>query len=452
MSVVRRLRQGMTAHALSQIINLLIHLGSVPLLLGAWGATGMGEWLLVSSLPNYLAAGDLGLAAAAANLMVMAVVAGDRAEAQRLFQTNLVALIALGPLLLLPLLTVALLLPLRQWLGLIGLDEQGLDLILVLLVLRMWLVLLGGGLVIAFRCDGYYAYGNNLYTLVRLTEFIVMALVLLAGGGMLAVAVSMALVQGAGLLVLMFGLRRCSPWLAIGWRDARWSSLRQLARPAISYMAFPIANACNQQVPVIIAGALLGPQSVAALATGRTLARLAQLSNSVISMAAWPEVSRAFGEGAMARVRNINRTAVKAGLWLGLISLAGLWLLGPFAYQIWTGKQIDLDRMMFALLLAGGLVNGLWSTALIILIASNRHARISRLTLGISLLLMPTVYAGCWLAGLPGIAAALLICELLMVIPVTRESLRESGDNLRGFIIGMRDPLALYRLWRDRRP
>lgn len=451
MSVIRRLQQGITANVFGQIINLVIQLASVPLLLGAWGAAGMGEWLLVSSIPNYLVAGDLGLSAATANLMVMAVVAGDRAAAQRLFQTSLVALAALGPLLLLPLLALALALPLRQWFGLALLDEGTVDIVLVLLVLRMWLVLLAGGLIVAFRCDGYYAIGNHLSNLVRLTEFIIMALVLLAGGGMLAVAGVMVAVQAVGLLVLAVGLRRCSPWLAIGWRNADRESLRQMARPALSFVGFPLAAACNQQAPLMIAGMLLGPSAAAALATGRTLARLAQLATSIIGTSTWPEMSRAFGEKAMARVRIINRTAVKAGLWLGLVALAGLWLLGPFAYHLWTGNQIVLDQTMFLLLLLAGLVNGLWSMALVVLTASNRHGGAAGLTLVVSLLVVPACYAGAWLAGLAGIAAALLFCELLLAVPVIRASLRESGDDLPGFLAALADPLALYHLWRDRR-
>lgn len=451
MSVIRRLRQGMVSNVFGQIVNLVIQLASVPLLLHSWGPAGMGEWLLVSSVPSYLVAGDLGLPAAAGNLMVLAVVAGDRAEAQRLFQTSLTALAALGPLLLLPLLGLAMLLPLRQWFGLVQLDERALDMVLALLALRMWLLLLAGGLITAFRSDGHYATGNHLSNLIRLAEFAVMALVLLAGGGMLAAAGAMVAVQVGGLLVLAMGLRRCSPWLVIGWRDACMPALRRLARPALSFLAFPLAAACNQQAPLMIAGLLLGPQGAAALATGRTLARLSQLTNSIIGAAIWPEMTRAFGEKAMARMQMINRTAMKAGLWIGLSTLAGLWLLGPMAYQLWTNNQIELDRVMFLLLLLAGLMNGLWSIALIVLAASNRHGRASGLMLGVGLLVAPACYAGGWLGGLPGIAGALLTCELLLAVPVIRSSLRESGDDLRGFLAAMADPMALYHLWRDRR-
>jgi len=450
LSVIRRLRQGMAANAFGQVVNLVIQLAGVPLLLGAWGAAGMGEWLLISSIPYYLTAGDMGLSAAAANLMVMAVVAGDRAEAQRLFQTSLAALTALGLLLMLPLLLLALLLPLRQWFGLAVLDEGTLDMVLALLVMRMWLMLLSSGLLIGFRCDGHYATGTHLGNLIRLAEFIIMALVLLAGGGMLAVAGSMVVIQVAGLLVLAQGLRRCTPWLVIGWRDVCMESLRRMARPALSFMALPLAAACSQQAPLIIAGLLLGPAATAALATGRTLARLVQLANSIIGNAIWPELSRAFGEQAMARVRTINRTAAKAVLWLGGCSLVGLWLLGPWIYHLWTGNQITLDPMMFLLLLLAGLVNGLWSVTMMVLTASNRHGAVSRWILAVSLLAIPACYAGGVLAGLTGIAAALVLCEILLAIPVTRASLRESGDDLRGFLAAMPDPLSLYHLWRKR--
>lgn len=451
MSVVRRLRQGLTANIYGHVITLAIQLASVPLLLWAWGDVGMGEWLLISSVPAALVAGDLGLPAAAANLMVMAVVAGDRTAARRIFQTMLVSLAALGPLLLLPLLVLAMLLPLADWFALSLTDGPALDLTLGLLVARMWFILMSGGLINAFRCDGHYAVGSHLSNLVRLTEFLGMAGVLLAGGGMPAAAAAMVAAQAVGLLVLAVGLHRCCPWLDIGWREARMAALRQLARPALSFLAFPIVNACNQQAPLMIAGLLLGPSATAALATGRTLARAAQQANSIIGAATWPEMSRAFGEAATDRMRALNRTSVKAVLWLGLASTACLWLLGPEIYRLWTGSRIPLEQGMFLMLLAGNLVNSLWSMALVVLTASNRHTGAAGIMLVACLLSIPACLVGGWAQGLAGIATALLLCELVVALAVIRASLRHTGDTTTTFLAAMADPVDLYRMWRDRR-
>lgn len=451
MTVARRLRQGLTANSVGHAITLMIQVASVPLLLWAWGDVGMGEWLLVSSIPAQLVAGDLGLAAVAANLMVLAVVADDRAEAQRVFQTTLVCMVMIGPLLLLPLLLLAMALPLGSWFGLTRLDGTALDLTLALLVARMWLILITGHMVNAFRCDGHYATGTYLSNFIRLAEFLGTALVLSAGGDMVVAAGATVIVYGAGLLVLAAGLHRCSPWLTVGWRDARLSIVRRMARPALSYMAFPIVNACNQQTPLVIAGLLLGPSATAAIATGRTLARLAQQANSIIGAATWPEMSRAFGEGAVGRMRALNRGAVKAVFWLGLLSTAGLWLLGSAIYRVWTGNQIALDETMFLLLLAMVLVNSVWSMSLVVLTASNQHGQAAGTMLLLSLLAIAACYAGAMMAGLAGIAAALLLCELLIAVAVIRDSLRHTADTLPAFLTDMTDIASLYRLWDDRK-
>lgn len=450
MNVAQRLRRGVTANIFAHAVTLVIQIASVPILLWAWGGAGMGEWLLVSSVPAQLVAGDLGLPAVAANLMVMAVVADDRAEARRVLQTTLVSLVALGPLLLLPLLLLAMALPLADWFGLTLLDGPSLDLTLALLVARMWLILLSGGLINAFRCDGHYAAGTYLSNFFRLVEFIGMALVLFAGGGMVAAAASMVVAQGAGLLALAIGLRRRSPWLVIGWREARLATLRRMIRPALSFLVFPIVNACNQQAPLMVAGLLLGPQATTALATGRTLARMAQQANSIIGAALWPEMSRAFGEGTVARMRTLNRGAVKAVFWAGLLSMAGLWLFGPDIYRIWTGNRFALDQTMFLLLLAMNLINGVWSMSLVVQTASNRHDRAAGIMLATCLFSVAACYAGAAGAGLAGIAASLLLCELLIALPVMRDSLRHTQDTASAFLADMANPAGLYHLWRGR--
>lgn len=450
MSVSRRLRQALTANMLGHAITLIIQLGSVPLLLWAWGNVGLGEWLLISAIPAYLIAGDLGLPAAAANLMVLAVVEQNRPEARRIFQTTLVSLVALGPLLLLPLLLLGIWLPLPDWFGLVRTDDATFDLVLALLVVRTWFILVSATLIVAFRCDGHYAVGSHLANVIRLVEFLGLGLAALSGGGMAAAAAVTLSVQIAGLLLLTKGLRHCCPWLDIGWRQAGMAQARRLARPALSFLVFPIVNACNQQAPLLAAGLLMGPQGATALATARTLARAAQQAHLVIGASTWPEMSRAFGEAATGRMRAINRTAMTAVLWLGLLSAGGLWLLGPEIYRIWTGSRISLDQTLLLFLLAGGLVNSLGATALVVLTASNRHATAAGIMLAVSLLSIPGCYLGGAAGGLAGIALVLLLGELLVAVPIWRASLRYSGDGLSPLLASMGNPFTLYRLWRRR--
>src|ERR1700719_3609809 len=91
-SIVRRSIRGIGATALGPVVTSLIQLGSVPLLLHAWGAAKYGDWLLLSAIPSYLTLSDLGFGDSSGSDMSMRVAAGDRQGAIETFQSSWVFL------------------------------------------------------------------------------------------------------------------------------------------------------------------------------------------------------------------------------------------------------------------------------------------------------------------------------------------------------------------------
>src|SRR5580704_12815917 len=87
-TVRRRLIRGFGATALGPVVTAIIQLGTVPLLLHAWGAAKYGDWLLLSAVPSYLGLSDMGFGTASGSDMTMRVAAGDREGALRTFQSS----------------------------------------------------------------------------------------------------------------------------------------------------------------------------------------------------------------------------------------------------------------------------------------------------------------------------------------------------------------------------
>lgn len=63
---------------LGPVVNAIIQLGSVPLLLHAWGAPKYGDWLLLYAIPSYRGLSDLGFGDASGSDMFVRVAANDR--------------------------------------------------------------------------------------------------------------------------------------------------------------------------------------------------------------------------------------------------------------------------------------------------------------------------------------------------------------------------------------
>src|SRR5271154_7624064 len=115
-----RFVRGFGVSALSPVVTAAIQLGSVPLLLHAWGATKYGEWLLLSAVPSYLTLSDLGFGDASGSDMCMRVASNDKEGALETFQSSwvLVTLVSFVALALVS--VISCLVPWQLWLNVSG--------------------------------------------------------------------------------------------------------------------------------------------------------------------------------------------------------------------------------------------------------------------------------------------------------------------------------------------
>src|SRR5271170_2561156 len=81
-----RIIRGISANVYSQLVQTLLQLLSVPILATHWGLETYGAWLVIFTVPAYLAFADFGFAAAAGNDMTHSIARGDRAAAIETFQ------------------------------------------------------------------------------------------------------------------------------------------------------------------------------------------------------------------------------------------------------------------------------------------------------------------------------------------------------------------------------
>ena len=86
-----------------------------------------------------------------------------------------------------------------------------------------------------------------------------------------------------------------------------------MIKPAVSFMAFPLANAISFQGLTLLVGAFFGPVSVALFNTYRTIARIAVQITAIFSHALWPEFSRLFGANAAVAIRQLYQSSVIIG-------------------------------------------------------------------------------------------------------------------------------------------
>jgi O-antigen/teichoic acid export membrane protein len=396
-----------------------------------------GEWIMLTAIPSYLSLTDMGFGSVAGNDMAMRVAAADRKGAVETFQSTLLLLLVMSlvaALIVAPLLWGA---PLDKWLHITSLDSAQTRLIVALLSIYSLCTLHSSLLGSAFRSDGKYALIVSYLNVIRLLENAGMLLVLYRSGSPLYVAVTVASIRTVGTGSLYLLLKYQLSWIRLGVSNASLRRLRDLTRPAIAFMAFPAGNGLSIQGMTVVIGLMLGPVSVAAFNSMRTLSRFAYQIIDSIKNSVWPELSAAYGAQNWPLARRLHRSCCQIAFWLSMMAVAVLAMFGPKIFRLWTHQRVAIDIPCFYVLLIVVIASSLWNTSSAVAIAANLHERLAvqylfgtAAALFLAYVLMPHLQ-------LVGPAVALLATDIWMDCFVIRSSNHLLKDDTNDFIYSM---------------
>jgi O-antigen/teichoic acid export membrane protein len=449
-SLRRRLIAGFGASTFSRLSTTLTQIFSVPVFLSHWGVHLYGEWILLNTIPSYLGLSDVGFGSVAGNEMTMLTATQDFEQALVVFQSVWVLTTVITSVLAMLLIGAVWLLPLGQWLHIHAISDRDAKTIVILLGLAVLLAMQETLFQAAFRCVGKYPLGTMAKSLVVLAAFLSTMVGVWMHLSPVPVAELYVGVNVIGVFALWLLLRHEVPWIRFGMRHAQWAVIRRLTAPALSFMSFPLVNALNLQGVLVVIGYVMGPIAVVTFNTARTISRSAAQGMNLINNAIWPEMSAAFGSGAMDVARMLHRRACQISLLLCLSITLGVAVLGDWIWKVWTVGKVPTDPVLLNIMLLQMVVSAFWFTSSVVPMAINQHQRMARamLTATCFALLLAWVLMHVPSLGLRGAAIALVIGDLFTAYYVLHESLRLLGDNRGDFARSMLDLSLLPRFWK----
>ncbi len=400
----------MGANSFGMAITIGIQLASLPLFLHYWDAASYGVWLMLSAIPSYLSMADVGMVTAAGNKMTMATGKGDIAEANRVFQSaQLFMAIVCGSL-------AVVVVPLVLWAPLPGIETTNQRVALAAMSFSVLLSLFGGLSEATFKATERYATGTMLGNYARLGEWSGSMLGLILAGSFSAVALSALTMKLIGVIAGMLMASKGNHGLKWGFHAADRAEIHTMVKPAVSFMAFPLANALSLQGVTLIVGALFGPVSVAIFNTYRTIARLAVQVTAILSHAVWPEFSRLYGQGAMSALQNLyRRTSLLAAGQAILLSLI-IYFVSPLLLRLWTHGAIAFIPSLMLWMLLYAAVAGTWHIPRVLLMSTNQHISLAYWSLASGVLIVGLAWIMGHTFNLNGVAISMLIGELAIAI------------------------------------
>lgn len=436
-SVKRRLTLGFISNWISRLASTIIQLVQVPVFLHFWAVPLYGEWMIVNSIPSYLSFSNIGFGSVAGNEMTMMEAHGDREGALRVFQSCW-WLIAIICTVVIALLSGALYyIPAAKLLKLHNMSPSDAKWIIFYLGVAVMLGQFEQLLQSAYRCIGRYPYGTFLKSMLSLLTFACMILAVCFGAGPRVTALVYAAANVVVTILLCFMVHHDIPWIEYGWKRARFSEIRALARPAIAFMGFPIGNALNLQGTLLAVGYALGPTAVVVFGTARTVSRVALQMVSMVNSTFEPEMSIAYGARNYPLVRTLLRRACQLALVVAVVIVLGMMTVGPWFLHHWTGGHVPPSRTLLDILLLVVILYALWSTSSVLMTSTNQHQRLATYYVVGTSIACVLCYFLALRFGLYGAAASLLVSELIMNLYVVPASLRIAQDSFSPFLASM---------------
>lgn len=422
----------------------VVRILQVGVLIRLIGGDEYGRWLLISSIPGWLALANMGFGNVAANAVSMHYAQGELEKAKNVYSSVaalLVGLITFCILLVIPLAGIV------HWSVLLKApSDRGLEMqhAAFLLVLAMLFSFWGEIYTCRFRAARKAHLGMLLGAVRPWIELGAMV-------GVLQFSKRFDFLAGAVLfstfifvLLSSYFSSRVLPELKFSRLHVRRGEFPHLIRKGMAFQAFPLGNAILFQGALLIVQAVLGPFAVALFGTARTLVRSVNQVMEMINQSVWPEMSLALGAGDYANAARLHRVSVLLSFIAATSCTLALILFGRQIFQIWTHAELELTRIQLLLFLIPIPVNALWYTSSVVHAACNQHEALAvRYLIATSCGAVACYVFTLWW-GLNGAALSTLVVELILAPFVFYRSLKITKDSLDSFRAGLGSDLRYW--------
>ncbi|MGH1330190.1 MAG: hypothetical protein ACRBBK_04865 [Paracoccaceae bacterium] len=385
-ALARRLAKGVGANFTGKIWVLILQLLSVPILSAKWGADGYGIWLMLSTIPTYIALSNFGLGIAAGVDITQSMAKNQSAKALCAFQSVWVFLSAIS-LLAIAIVAVGAVI----WLANSGpatapFSPNAIAISMCIFALYAGVVMQMTTMKIVFQATHKFALGTALFDAVFLVGGLGILLSVALNGSLIAAALTLLIIQLLGFVLYALILHRLEPWWHLGWRHADRATLRRLAAPSSAAFAMTLANSFGLQGIVLAIGWMISPAAAATFATARMLTRIPLQFSGLLTRAALPELTRSQTEGNSALTGKIMRLTIGLTLALMLPFTLLLILFGPAILTRLSHGEMASDAPLFAFLSFAALFAALWQAMSVRLIALNKQSGFAYAALALYLL------------------------------------------------------------------
>jgi O-antigen/teichoic acid export membrane protein len=390
-----------------QFISIATWFLLTPFILEELGADEYGLWVLVGSVVAYGTLLDFGISDAVTKYVAEYRVTGDIQKAKSLVSTALWLYTGIG---LLIVLASALLAPLFPMFFNVSPEDQETAIRLV------FLAGVGVGVTIPTSITFAVLRGLQRFDLINiirsigiLLQALLFVLVLVAGGGVLGLAITTIIVRLLTQIPAVWSINRIAPELQFGWRGAERRSFRTVASFSWPVFILHFGGHLEAKTDEIVIGAFLPLTAVASYSIVLKLSTLPQMITEQFLMLILPISSELHAVKDFGKLRELFLSSTRITLAVLIPIAVSLMILGRPLLEIWVGEAYaEQTPVLIVLVIAVVLDTILWPAGFLFQ-GMNRHRIPSLMTLGSGILNLALSIYLVQRYGLMGVAFGTLI-------------------------------------------
>lgn len=420
-SVNSPIRKNIVANLFGIGVNLLNQIVLVPFYIIYWGNDLYSDWIVISALTAFFSMSDIGLNSVIQNRFSIKYAQNEMQECNLLLANNFFVVSFIGAICLLLGIGYVSIFDISQNIGLTTLSRLEGSIIFLMLLCQVFIQMFSGIENAIYRAK-HKANIAVYYDQIAKLLIVLITFICLLLGVSLAVMSILICVPNLFLLFIKHMNARKLYNFSFSVKLLDWSLLREVIRPSVMFLSFPLANAIILQGFTLIINKFFNADSVVLYNTTRTMCNFIKSFLNTIFFSVWPEFSIAYGKNDRRKMNDLVRKAVKSSISIALLICVGLLLLGPFIYKIWTQNHVAFSYALMISFVVELMCNVLWNIKSVALVSTNNHTQLGLFFVGGAILsLIIAIPIADTLHSMPAITYSLLIMDIPLIIYVNHK-------------------------------
>lgn len=420
-SINSPIRKNIVANLFGIGINLLNQIILVPFYIIYWGNDLYSDWIVISALTAFFGMSDIGLNSVIQNRFSIKYAQNEIQECNSLLANNFLVVGIIGTICLLLGIGYVSMFDISKSIGLTILSRLEGSIIFLMLLCQVFIQMFSGIENAIYRAK-HKANIAVYYDQIAKLLIVLITFICLFFGVSLAVMSILICVPNLLLLFVKHINARKLYNFSFSVKLLDKSLLREIIRPSVMFLSFPLANAIILQGFTLVINKYFNADSVVLYNTTRTMCNFIKSFLNTIFFSVWPEFSIAYGKNDKNKMNDLIHKAVKSSISIALLICIGLLLLGPFIYKIWTQNHVAFSYALMISFVVELMCNVLWNIKSVALVSTNNHTQLGLLFVGGAILsLIVTIPIAGTLHTLPAITYALLIMDIPLIVYVNHK-------------------------------